>query len=121
VAYLECVHADGDTPIQVERRHVSLEVAPEFLEQDFTKVTASDYLLSSLRFTDAEHVIAAIAADRALSEHLEIELGAPCLELTRRTRLGDTLITEAQLIHPGRDFRLTGHLPKPAQAKGSLP
>jgi GntR family histidine utilization transcriptional repressor len=121
VAYLECVHSDGEKPIQLERRHVSLDFAPDFLDQDFTRVTASDYLLSTIRFSDAEHVISAIAADRDAAAHLRIEAGEPCLKLTRRTRLGDRLITEVELIHPGSDFQLTGHLPMPARSNGSLP
>lgn len=121
LGYLECVHSDGQKHIQLERRHVSLDFAPEFLAQDFTRVTASDYLLSTVQFTDAEHIIAAIAADADIARHLGIEVGAPCLKLSRRTRLGDRLITAVELIHPGNDFLLTGHLPVPARPKGSLP
>lgn len=121
LARLDCVHADGDRPIQLERRHVSLAVAPAFLDQDFTRVTASDYLLSTVRFTDAEHVIAAIAADREVAAHLGIGAGAPCLKLTRRTRLGARLVTEVDLIHPGAEFQLTGHLPMPARPGGAVP
>jgi GntR family histidine utilization transcriptional repressor len=120
LAYLACLHSDGDTPIQLERRHVSLAHVPQFLAQDFTNITASDYLLAQMRFTDAEHVIAAIAANAEVAALLSVARGAPCLQLTRRTWLGDSLITQADLIHPGDEFRLTGHLPMPGRPAGSV-
>ncbi|MFW5641736.1 MAG: UTRA domain-containing protein [Roseicyclus sp.] len=121
IAHLECLHSDGDTPIQLERRHVSLAHAPDFLDQDFTRVTASDYLLARIRFTEAEHVVAAVAADAGVARLLGIGEGAPCLQLTRRTRLGASLITQVDLIHPGSAFQLTGHLPMPAVTNAALP
>jgi GntR family histidine utilization transcriptional repressor len=121
LARLDCLHSDGATPIQIERRHVSLDLAPGFLEQDFARVTAADYLLAHVRLTDAEHVISAIAADAETAGLLGIAPGAPCLKLTRRTRLGARLITQVDLIHPGADFQLTGHLPVPARSPGALP
>ncbi|MEM8663497.1 MAG: UTRA domain-containing protein [Pseudomonadota bacterium] len=113
MALLEAIHMDAARPIQFERRHVNTAISPDFLKQDFTDRAASDFLLATVPFTDAQHTIAAVAAEGRAAALLKVDVGAPCLKLVRRTRLGDALITRAELIHPGADFELSGELPIP--------
>lgn len=114
VAYLESLHKDRATPIQFERRYVNLELAPEFTKQDFTMTTASDYLLTTLGYTEVDHMIAAVGATGQMAQHLQIDEGTPCLQLTRKTRMGQVLITHVDLVHPGHEFRLSGRIPLPS-------
>lgn len=39
------VHFENDAPIQVEDRWVSAELAPDYMEQDFTQTTPNAYLM----------------------------------------------------------------------------
>lgn len=110
MALLQSVHSDGARPIQFERRYVNLTLVPAFLDQDFATVTASDYLLAAVPYTSAEHTIMAVGAEGPVAEHLELAPGTPCLELRRRTMMGEVLITDAELIHPGQDLRLSGKI-----------
>ncbi len=111
----EAVHTNDGRPIQFERRFVNPDLAPGFAAQDFTDASASEYLLQTVSYTEAEHQISAIAADAEIARFLAIREGAPCLRMLRRTRLGGVLVTQAELVHPGADFTLTGKLPVPSQ------
>lgn len=114
MAWLEALHLDGARPIQLERRWVNLALVPGFLDQDFAALTASEYLLASVPYSEAVHEIDAIGADPVVAGHLGLKVGTPCLRLVRRTLRGDDLVTQAELIHPGAEFRLTGRIPMPS-------
>jgi GntR family histidine utilization transcriptional repressor len=117
---LEAIHSTDGRPIQFERRFVTPGLAPGFEAQDFTDGSASDYLLQTVSYNDAEHQISAIAADATLAAHLAISEGAACLRLLRRTHLGGMLVTRAEFVHPGADFTLTGKLPVPNQLRRAV-
>lgn len=109
LAHLVCLHYEERVPIQIEDRWVNLEAAPGFADQDFTTTTASAWLLGTAPYSDAEHLIEAIAADSATAKTLDIALGSPCLVLHRQTWFHGTPITKAKFIHPGESYRLGGH------------
>ncbi len=110
VFYLEALHMSNATPLQLERRYVRPKFAPYFLEQDYNRETASDYLVRSVYFEELEHEVSAISASPEISEALGIEAGEPCLLLNRKTLVGNSVITNVDLIHPGRFFRLLGRM-----------
>ena len=109
--YLEAVHTCGGQPLQLERRFVNPGLAPDFMNQDFRSVTASEYLLKHVPFTEVEHTVDAIAADAEIETLLDLAIDSPCLRLTRRTLLEKAIITRVELIHPGDEFKLTGRFP----------
>ena len=109
--YLEAVHTSGGQPLQLERRFVNPGLAPDFANQDFTMLTASEYLLKHIPFTEVEHTVDAIAADSEIQRLLGLDGDTPCLRLTRRTSLNKAIITRVELIHPGDEFKLTGRFP----------
>ncbi|WP_157966319.1 histidine utilization repressor [Oceanibium sediminis] len=117
---IQVLHLSDGHPIQIEVRLVVPKFAPLFLEQDFTTVTASDYLQKNVMFSEVEHKVDAISAGPEISKLLEIEENAPCLRLIRRTWLGEDIITYVQLIHPGEMFRFTGRFSGP-QAVRDMP
>jgi GntR family histidine utilization transcriptional repressor len=63
-------------------------------------VSPSEWLLSRIPWTSAEHKIhAAAAGDDAAS--LEIDEGAACLIVERRTWSGSRSVTHVRLTYPG--------------------
>lgn len=110
---LQALHLSDGKPIQIEARLVNPKFAPDFLSQDFSSITASDYLQKHVRFSEVEHKVDAVAASPEISELLETDANAPCLRLVRRTWFGDDIITYVQLIHPGDAFRFTGRFKVP--------
>ncbi|MEJ8572474.1 histidine utilization repressor [Microbaculum marinum] len=99
--------ADG-VPIQIERRLVSLEAAPEAEHADFAAVPPGRWLLDHVAWTDAEHLIRAVNADAATAGLLEIEERAACLLVERRTWSDRMPITWVELLNPGTTRQLVG-------------
>ena len=52
--------------------------------KDFTTITASEYLLNHISFTEVEHTVDAIAADPEIERLLDLGLNTSCLRLTHR-------------------------------------
>ncbi|MDD9303969.1 MAG: histidine utilization repressor [Desulfobacter sp.] len=102
------LHLDRGVPVQYSERYVNPKVAPLYLEQDFTQITPSDYLLEIAPLQEAEHVIEAVQPDPDLRQTLEIGPQEPCLCLTRRTWSFDRVATYSRLVSPGSRFTLKG-------------
>jgi len=102
------IHHENDLPIQLEQRFVNPALAPEYLRQDFSRVTPNAYLTRVAPLQQVEHVVRAIAADASAAQHLRLKPGAPCLAVTRRTWSANALAALTELIHPGDRFALSG-------------
>jgi GntR family transcriptional regulator, histidine utilization repressor len=102
------VHHENAQPIQIEDRYVNPAVAPNYLAQDFTQMTPSEYLLREVPLIEVEHVIEASNPDRTQCQLLNIEPSEACLVVTRRTWSHDHVVTQSRFIHPGSRFRLSG-------------
>ncbi|MBI5606755.1 MAG: histidine utilization repressor [Deltaproteobacteria bacterium] len=102
------VHIDNGLPVQLSNRYVNPAVAPEFLQQDFTTMTPSEYLLRVAPLEEAEQVVEAAMPDAFTRKALKIRAGEPCLVLYRRTWSFGKVATRSRLIYPGSRFRLGG-------------
>lgn len=102
------VHRANGAAVQLEDRFVKPSFAPDFLEQDFGRITTTAYLFSITPPSDAEHVIEAELPDEETQELLEISAHEPCLIVTRRTWVGREITTFSRLSHPGARYRLLG-------------
>lgn len=106
--------ADG-SPVQIEDRHVLPSFAPDFLKQDFTKGSTTDYLQSITPPTQAEHEMQAVLPLPAEAELLGIPRSEPCLLIRRRTWVNGVVTTATRFLHPSARYRfisratLTGH------------
>ena len=106
----DAVPAPNGSPIQVEDRYVNPAVAPKYLQQDFTRITPNQYLMSVAPHWRAEYAVEAAAADRRTAKLLRILAGAPCLDLTRHTWSRKRPASFARLTHPGERHRFTGQV-----------
>ncbi|MFM9843685.1 MAG: histidine utilization repressor [Dongiaceae bacterium] len=102
------VHCEDEIPVQLEDRHVNPQFAPDYLKQDFTRITPYAYLTSLGSAESAEHVIEAVLPDVTSQRLLKIRGNEPCLLLTRRTWTAGRAVTRARLMHPGSRYRLVG-------------
>lgn len=101
------LHKENGVPIQIEDRYVNAAIARDYLAQDFSTITPSQYLSGLFPLSDIEHVVEAVLADRDCCALLGIDPGEPCLQVNRRTWSEGRLISCARLIHPGSRYRLT--------------
>ena len=73
------------TLIQIEDRLVNPLFAPDYLEQDFSKITPNEHLMSIGPLEEVEHVIQAVLADGWSGGLLDLKIGDPVLLMRRRT------------------------------------
>ncbi|MBP0437362.1 histidine utilization repressor [Tianweitania sediminis] len=103
-----CVHYDNGIAVQMEDRYVNPQAAPDYLAQDFTKITPTLFLTRVITATDVKHVIEAISADEETARCLDIGRDEPCLRMIRTTWANKLPVTHVVLTHPGRRYRLSG-------------
>ncbi len=103
------VHRDRGIPVQYSDRFVNPAVAPQYLEQDLTTMTPSEYLIKVAPIQEVEHVIEAVLPDETTQELLEVGPDVPCLVLARRTWSFNMVATKSRLTYPGTRYRLGGH------------
>ncbi|HKJ97942.1 MAG TPA: histidine utilization repressor [Desulfotignum sp.] len=102
------LHKDSGEVIQYSERFVNPGVAPQYLEQDYTQITPSDYLLKVAPVQEAEHVIEAVRCPSHVQKYLKTAPAEPCLCLTRRTWSFDQVATFSTMISPGSQYKLKG-------------
>ncbi len=106
--HTQLLHYENDRAIQLEDRWVNPKAAPNYLEQDFTKITPTEYLLGAVPLQRAEFRIRAEIPSDSSSRALALGANEPVLVLRRRTFTGETPVTIAELYHPASRFELSG-------------
>ncbi|WP_297494327.1 histidine utilization repressor [Acidocella sp.] len=106
IHYSEIVHFEDDIPVQLEERFISPDFAPDYLRQDFTRITVNRYLLGITPPDEVEHVIHAVTPDEPARDRLQISAAEPCLRLLRRTWIDARLVTFSIFTHPGGRYSL---------------
>ena len=104
------LHFENQQPLQYEERLVNPRFGPDYLQQDFQRITPSHYLSDVSPLTEADQAIEAVCAEPHISGLLRIALNEPCLQLKRRTWCQRGIVNIATLIYPGRRYRITAHL-----------
>jgi GntR family histidine utilization transcriptional repressor len=107
VLALQCLHEADKQPFALEDRLLNLAAVPEALQQDFSIVAPSVWLVDHVPWTEAEHRISACNADKPLAATLKIDEGTACLVIERRTWRNGEPITAVRLTHPGPLYDLT--------------
>lgn len=104
--YCEVLHFEDATPLLLESRFVNPAHVPEFMAQDFSKITPTAYLLKHFPLTEIEHTIEAISGDVGATELLALAPDSPCLQITRRTWYKDILISFVQFTAAGSRYKM---------------
>ncbi|PIG09016.1 histidine utilization repressor [Comamonas sp. 26] len=106
VFHLQGVHFENEVPVQLEDRYVNPRLVPDFMNQDFSAVQPSVYLVRNVQYDQIEHVVDAMLPTAEQAQWLQMSADQPCLMLTRRTWLRGTPITWVHCVHPGMRYRL---------------
>lgn len=101
-----CIHRENGLPVQLEDRHVNPSQVPQFTQQDFSQQQPSEYLVRNVPFDQIEHVVDAVLPTPEQAALLEMNVGEPCLLLTRRTWSRGVPITVVRCLHPASRYRL---------------
>ncbi len=104
------LHSENDVPLQYEERFVNPRFGPDYLQQDFTRITPSSYLSSISPLTEADQTVEAVTVSDGVASMLDIDSNEPCLKVSRRTWCQQGIVNFANLYYPGSRYRLGGHL-----------
>ncbi len=102
------VHKDEGVPVQYTERFVNPQVVPKYLEQDFSKMTPTEYLLEIAPVQAAEHIIEAIIPLKNIQKLLKIQPEEPCISIKRKTWSFDLIAAYSMIIYPGSKYKLSG-------------
>lgn len=102
------VHKDNGVALQCEDRYVNPLAAPDYLSQDFTRKTPTQYLFEVTALWRAQYAIEASRPTVQEAKLLGIAADEPCLILVRRTFSREHPITLGRLVYPGRRYQLEG-------------
>lgn len=105
-AHSQLLHFQDEQPIQLEYRWVNLKIAPDYVSQDFSHKTPSEYLSSIAPVTEAEHQVEAILGDLKIRQLLQVDEDEAILLLERKIWCNGKLVSYAKLYHPGNSYRL---------------
>ena len=108
VFHTQMLHYENEQAIQLEYRWVNPQAAPEYLAQDLSQITPTEYLLRVAPLQKVEYRIRAENSSPEVAWALELETGAPVLVLRRRTFSFDTPVTVVELYHPAGRFEFSG-------------
>lgn len=106
VIELQALHQADGLPFALEHRLISLIATPEAEAADFVAEPPGGWLLARTPWTEAEHRISAVGADRETAAALGLEPGAPCLRLERRTWRDGRGVTRVWQMFPGAAYDL---------------
>ena len=106
VFHTVCLHLEDDVPVPLEDRHVNPHVVPTYLDQDFSAMPPSEYLVRNVPFDQIEHVVDAVLPTPEQADRLAMSASDPCLLLTRRTWTRNQPVTMVRCLHPASRYRL---------------
>lgn len=101
------VHKENGLPLQLAERYVNATIVPDYLQQDFSVLTPSQYLSELFPLSEVEHIVEAVLPSPVEQTLLHVSAGTPCLLVNRRTWSDNRLISYARLIHSGNLYRLS--------------
>jgi GntR family histidine utilization transcriptional repressor len=106
VLALQCLHFAGQRPFAHEQRLINLAAVAEAGEEEFLEIAPGPWLIGRVPWSEAEHRIRAVAADTHIADALDIEAGAPCLVVERRTWSAEHPVTHVRFIYPAESHTL---------------
>ena len=107
---VKIVHFADGQPIQFEERWVDAKKVPQFLEQDFSVVNTSDYLIAKSPLERGSYTIRALAAPDEIAALLQIVPQSPTLVLCRQTYSAGQVLTFVKMWHAGERYQFSGEL-----------
>ncbi len=107
---VKIIHFADGQPIQFEERWVDATKVPEFIEQDFSGVNTSDYLIAKSPLERGSYTIRALAAPDEIADALQIAPQSPTLVLCRQTYSAGQVLTFVKMWHAGDRYQFSGEL-----------
>ncbi len=102
------VHYEDDLPLQLEERYVSPHFAPDYLEQDFTRINPHRHLYGIAGPEEIEHVVFAVTPPQSICTLLQLAEPEACLQLMRRTWVEGRVVMKGIFTYSGNRYSFGG-------------
>ncbi len=107
---VQIIHFADGLPIQFEERWVDAQRVPNFIEQDFSLVNTSDYLIEKIPLESGSYTIQALVAPKMIAHTLQVEPQSATLVLSRQTYSAGKVLTFVKMWHAGDRYQFAGKL-----------
>lgn len=111
------LHYADDRALAFEHRQISLDSVPGVEHAAFASEPPGTWLLHHIPWTEAETRLSALAADMRTASLLQLEVGAPLLQIERRTWRGEDRITVVRQLFRADSYDLSARF-KAREAAG---
>jgi len=106
VLAVEGLHFAGERPFALEERLINLSAVTGASEEEFLDIAPGPWLIGRVPWSEAEHRIRAMAAGETIADALDIDPGAPCLVVERRTWSAEHPVTHVRFVYPADSHTL---------------
>ncbi|WP_333822223.1 UTRA domain-containing protein [Pinisolibacter sp.] len=113
-------HFSDGSALQIEERLINLTAVPAAANTSFAGEAPGAWLVRTVPWSEAEHVVSAEEASRETARLLSIRTGTACLVVERRTWNDGEPITWARLVHPGDKRRLVGRFRSESTSRAGI-
>jgi len=103
----EMIHKENGVPVRFDIRYIKPSLVPEYLKQDFNKITPSLYLQKFCPVEKVSNVIEAVIANDVIQKYLEISNEEPCLLISRIVTSQGQIASYSKLFYPSSRYKLT--------------
>jgi GntR family histidine utilization transcriptional repressor len=101
------LHYADDQALAVEHRKISLDSVPGVERESFDSEPPGTWLLHHVPWTEAETRISALAADTRTASLLQLDVGAPLMQIERQTWRGADRITAVRQLFRADSYDLS--------------
>lgn len=100
------VHREDGLPVMLEDRYVNPKLVQDYLDADFSHMTADTFLSRKYALLSHSHIIQAAVSNTEINHFLELEATTACIVINRKSWLGNDIISAARLVLPGNRAQL---------------
>jgi GntR family histidine utilization transcriptional repressor len=104
------IHKENNVPVRFDVRYIKPTIAPDYIKQDFKKMTPSEYLQKNCPVQKVENTIEATIVNENIQNYLDIKQTEPCLLISRVVISNDEVASYSKLFYPSSRYKLNSTL-----------
>ena len=96
---LKTLHLADERPFAYEERWINIEAVPSIMSAPLEDISANEWLVKTVPFSDGDVMFSAIKADAKIAEAMDTTLGAALFTIDRTTWIADDFITTMKIYY----------------------
>ena len=104
------IHKENGVPVRFDVRYIKPSIAPDYINQNFKKITPSEFLQKNCPVQKVENTIEATLVNEYIQKYLDIEETEPCLLISRVVLSNEEVASYSKLFYPSSRYKLNSTL-----------